>query len=291
MNTVPSQKRDIVPLLMKDYSTFDIILLSYSTPISDVERLYMPSELSDSRNTTRSRIPFVYNISRMVCTDGHKGIEVLLMRGMDPNLKIGKYPLLYVANPKVMKVLLEYGANPNLKMGGTSTTRCSSIIHYLLAINNYAEKRLVDEKIQMLIATGLDLDGTFHKGSTLRDVLIDAGKGDVISNNPYKKFTTCTEERGNLNLFKDSQREGKIFIKHLQAKDFLFGLLDEGRRPARNYEWEKFYGYGTYKRENCKEFSFAEDLLNASTKKDFEEIYKKFCINKKKMVIDVEIQL
>lgn len=283
-HTVPSQKREYIPLLMKDYSTFDIILFSYNTPIRDIEKMCVPSSKRNGKDSTQ---PFVYNISRLVCTDGHKGIEILLMRGMNPNLKIGKYPLLYVASVKVMKVLLEYGADPNLKIGSPPT----SIIHYLLGHKAYAEKRLVDEKIQILIAAGLDLESTFSKKGTLRDILIDAGKEDIISNNPYTTFSASTRitSTSAISLFKDSQQEGKIFIRHLKLKDFLFeNVTNFGYCPARNYEWEKFYGYGPYKNPFC------DKLLSATTKKDFEEIYELFLsreMSHKKKIIDVEIKL
>jgi hypothetical protein len=83
-------------------------------------------------------------------------LELLLMRGLDPNLKSpSKKPLMFCASTKQLKLLLEYGGDPNIKWGNIS------LIKYI--VNNEKNTKYLLKKINLLKLCGVKINSALNK--------------------------------------------------------------------------------------------------------------------------------
>lgn len=87
-------------------------------------------------------------------------LELFLMRGLNPNIRLGRYPILFVSSTQNMKLLLEYGADPNIKM------KCGlDALHYI-----FSKKVETFEKMKLLILSGANVNYSYKKVSSIENI-------------------------------------------------------------------------------------------------------------------------
>lgn len=190
----------ILPSGYNDYSTYYTAILIETIPMVDIEKAYV----QDQKKT------FIYNLVNKFIPGSEMGLELLLMNGLNPNLKQNNsnYPIIFNSTFDALKVLLEYGADPNLTLKNKKT-----IIHHILQSRDMDIPVMRSkEKIQLLVAAGASLD-LKYKGKTAREILENTNRMDLIKNNPYKFEKADSNTKYGIHIFETIRSESMFFFK------------------------------------------------------------------------------
>jgi|694.fasta_scaffold17015_2 hypothetical protein len=135
-------------------------------------------------------------------------LEMMLVRGLDPNLKSqNKKPLMFEASPEHLKLLLEYGGNPKINWGKIS------LVDYI--IKKETGQTLI-EKINLLKACGVKVKS------------LSTGK------NPYRKKDTYIDY--NKDVFRKMFQDETVY-KYEKLEDGNYDFVKyEGKFNKEAYD-------------------------------------------------------